>query len=175
MGGVIAPLMWAASLLLIAGGVVKLLRPLDAVKAVEAAGLPSHREVVRAYGGIEVLAGGAALVLPGPASAAAVGVLYLAFAAFITRLLRLDAPGLSCGCAGARELPPSPLHVALNLVAAGAAFASIAHPWAIYEAVPALPAAVAAVVAAGVVAIALAGYLAVAYVPTLFGSWQGAS
>jgi hypothetical protein len=49
---------------------------------------------------------------------------YLAFAAFVTAALAADAPLQSCGCFGQTDTPPSGIHVALNVGAAGTAFAA---------------------------------------------------
>jgi hypothetical protein len=72
-----------------------------------------------------------------------VAVLYLGFALFLVRLIRLGGAS-TCGCVGSREAPPSPLHVALDLIAVAASVAVAAWP------VPSLVAAVDASAFAGV-------------------------
>jgi hypothetical protein len=54
-------------------------------------------------------------------------VLYVGFAAFLVRLIRLGGAS-TCGCVGSRDAPPSPLHVALDAVAAAAAVSVAAWP-----------------------------------------------
>jgi hypothetical protein len=137
-----APFFIAAGLLVVSG-VGKLVRPAGAASALRSAGLPGGRVVARALGLVEVAVGAAALWRPGPATAAAVVVLYLGFAAFLVRLLRLGG-ATSCGCVGAADAPPSRLHVALDLVAAAVAAGVAVWP------VPSVPSAVAGSPLAGV-------------------------
>ena len=137
-----APFFIAAGLLVVSG-VGKLVRPAGAASALRSAGLPGGPLAARALGLVEVAAGAAALWRPGPGTAAAVGVLYLGFAAFLVRLLRLGG-ATSCGCVGAADAPPSRLHVALDLVAAAVAAAVAVWP------VPSVASAVAGSPLAGV-------------------------
>ena len=69
----------------------------------------------------EIAVGLACLIDPVPAAAAALGLLYLALAAFVVMAWRLPEPLPSCGCMGTdRDPPPHPLHAAVNVVLAGA-------------------------------------------------------
>src|SRR6266545_2611931 len=121
MSDVSAALFFLAGALLALSGVAKLRSPNPTSAALRSVGLPERWSFVRAFGAAEVLVGGFALARPSALAASAVAAFYLAFATFIGLLLAAKVPGASCGCAGAREAPPSLLHVALNLVAAGTA------------------------------------------------------
>ena len=117
---VILPPFLAAAGLLVVTGAAKLRSPGGVAAALAGARLPSSRGLARALGAVEVGVGAAALVQPRPL-APAVAVLYLLFAAFIVRALTSGLPVASCGCLGERETPPSAVHAALDLAAAGAA------------------------------------------------------
>jgi hypothetical protein len=101
-------------------GAAKLRSPGGVATALAALRLPASRGLARALGAVEVAVGAAALVQPRPL-APAVALLYLLFAAFIVRALTSGLPLASCGCLGERETPPSAVHAALDLLAAGAA------------------------------------------------------
>ena len=109
-----------AAALLAAAGAVKLVRPQPAASALSAAGLPGGEGAGRALGAVEVAIGSWALIGPSTISDAAVAVAYLAFAAFVGFLLVARPHAPSCGCAGAKDVPPSWLHLLLNLIAAAA-------------------------------------------------------
>jgi hypothetical protein len=125
----IAPLFFLTAGLLMVAGAGKMWRPRPTAQALYAAGLPGSEPAVRGLGAVEVVAGVAALIQPaswptlGPASWPALGpallvaLLYLAFAGFVAFLMLARPATASCGCAGARETPPSWLHVAMNLAA----------------------------------------------------------
>jgi hypothetical protein len=110
--------------LLAAAGAVKLLRPLPTARAMYAAGLPGSVWAARGAGTVEVLVGLWFLVAPSTAAAVALGLVYLVFAGFVMYLVTAHPEAASCGCAGAKEVPPSLIHAVLNLVAAVAAFAA---------------------------------------------------
>ncbi len=114
-----------AALLLAAGGVVKLMRPLPTARAMYAAGLPGSSWAARGVGLVEVSVGLWFLIAPSSAAAIALGVTYLAFASFVGYLVTAHPEAASCGCAGTKEVPPSLLHAALNLTAAAAALAAV--------------------------------------------------
>jgi hypothetical protein len=128
MEAFVGPLAVACGLLAIAGG-YKLARPEPTVGALRAAGLPStlaSRTAVRALG-IGELALGVATPLTGSAALAAlVGAVYLGFAGFVVLALGRGTLIQSCGCFGAREVPPSPVHVALDVAAAAVAIGAAA-------------------------------------------------
>jgi hypothetical protein len=70
----------------------------------------------------------AALVWGNAATAAALAVVYAAFALFSWRLLVRSDATASCGCFGQAEAPVTRLHVVLNTVAALACLAAVAWP-----------------------------------------------
>jgi hypothetical protein len=111
---------WAASILVVGSGLGKLRRPLPASRALATAGFPSGVGMVRALGLAEAAVGGGFALRPGVVSGMALAGLYVGFAAFLVVLLRRPDASL-CGCLGDRFAPPSPLHVALDVAAAGAA------------------------------------------------------
>ncbi len=122
------PFAIAAALLAIGGG-LKALRPRDTAQALTAVGLRvprvlSARRLVRVGGVIELVIGIGALITGGPAFAALVAVSYFAFAGFVVVALRSGKPISSCGCFGKVDTPPSPVHVAIDLAAAGIAVAA---------------------------------------------------
>jgi hypothetical protein len=79
-------------------------------------------------GSVEVAVGAAAILDPGVASELAMAIAYLSFGAFIGFLLVARPGAASCGCAGAKDVPPSLTHLTLNLVAAAAAFGAAVSP-----------------------------------------------
>ena len=114
------PLLVAALLLLLAGG-QKLVDPAPAAGALRALGLASNRRLVQVAAAGELVLGAAAIAAPHPAVFAAVGAVYLGFAAFVVAAMRAGTAIASCGCFGREDTPPSAFHVVLNL-----AFASVA-------------------------------------------------
>lgn len=167
----IAPLCFLAAGLLVVAGAAKFARPRATAQAMVDAGLPGSDLLARGVGLAEITAGTWALVAPAAGGAVALTVVYLAFAGFLGYVLRTHPDAGSCGCAGAKAVPPSLLHLGLDLAAAasGVAYALGAGPGAAtwlrsigWGAVP---------VAAG---LAFAGWLAVVIVteaPAAFRSW----
>jgi hypothetical protein len=168
----LAPLVFLAAALLVLAGGVKVVRPRATAQALLDAGLPGSRAVSRGIGTVEIATGAWALAAPAAGGAVALGVVYLGFAGFLGYVLRVHPEAGSCGCAGPTPVPPSRLHLALNVLAglAALAYATTAAPsfgawfgsmgWA---AVPVL---------AGM---GLAGWLAVIAVveaPAAFRSWE---
>ena len=127
-----APVVVVASLLvaglLVVAGRAKLVRPGPTAQALCAAGPTRCRGVARAIGLVEIAIGLWAIVLPSRASGAALAGAYLAFAGFVAFLLVRRPEASSCGCAGAREIPPSGIHLVANLVAAGVGVAAALAP-----------------------------------------------
>ncbi len=107
-----------AALLLISGG-TKLVDPDPTTGAMRAAGLPASRWVVAGLGLWEIVAGSAALAVGGVLGGSALFVTYAGFAGFIVFALANRLPIQSCGCFGRVDTPPSPAHVAVNVLAAG--------------------------------------------------------
>lgn len=119
---------FVAAGLLVAAGVAKAVRPLSTARALYAAGLPAPPALARGIGVAEVGVGVWFLLAPSGPAGAALAAMYLAFAGFVGFLL-LARPGTaSCGCAGASDVPPSVIHLALNILAAAAAASAAFDP-----------------------------------------------
>ena len=111
----------AATALLAAAGAAKLARPDDTARALQAAGLPHHRLMVRAGAGLEMAVAVSALAAPGPVTGALVALSYAAFSAFVALALVRNWPLASCGCFGRPDSKPTWAHVAVDLGATAAA------------------------------------------------------
>jgi hypothetical protein len=166
-----APFFIASALLAVAG-LAKLRDPGPLVGVLRQARLGSSRHSVQAFALAETTAGIAGLARPGLVTGAAVAVLYVGFGVFLLWLLVQQVPVTSCGCLGAREAPPSVIHLALNVCAAAAAVAVAAGakpsgivPFTIDLSYRAIPFVI------GMAAIAYAAYLAVAFLPTALSSY----
>ena len=120
MPDLIAPLFFLAAGLLVVSGGAKVWRPDRASQALAAIRLPSGRPAVRGLGCAEAAAGAWALFDPTPWSSLALAGIYVAFAAFLAALIA-SGTTVGCGCAGTRDAPPSRVHIALDLFAAGTA------------------------------------------------------
>ncbi|MDE0606593.1 MAG: hypothetical protein OXH78_05495 [Acidimicrobiaceae bacterium] len=123
---VVVALHVAAALLLIAAGVAKVFRPVPTTDLLASFGLPEAPAAVVVIGLVESAVGVLALVVGGPLSAAATGVLYLGFLAVVWRALVTGAT--TCGCFGRVNAPPSWLHVVGNAGFAAASFVAVAGP-----------------------------------------------
>jgi len=117
------------AVMLVAAGAAKLIRPIPTARALRAAGLAADEPFARAIGSAECAAGLWALISPSRSSELAVAATYVVFASFVTFLLVRRPGSESCGCAGTKDVPPSGLHLSLNVLAAGvAAGAALAPP-----------------------------------------------
>ncbi|HSO50378.1 MAG TPA: MauE/DoxX family redox-associated membrane protein [Acidimicrobiia bacterium] len=105
--------------LLAASGLAKLLDPDPTRGAMAAARLPSSRWIARGLGALEIAAAVVGLVLAGVWLAPA-ATLYAGFFLFTLVAVQQRLPIQSCGCFGRDDTPPTVLHVAFNLVSAGA-------------------------------------------------------
>jgi hypothetical protein len=170
---VLAPPFLVSAGLLVVSGASKLRNPEPGSQALAAANLPHRWTVVRALGAVEIAAGVTAAMWPVALSAAAVAVLYVAFALYLTGRLRSNEPKAPCGCFGAAEVAPSAFHVALNVVAAGVAVAVAVG----FGPLPGLPRLLSSLgweavpFVLGTSAAAAFTALAVRYTPTLFSSY----
>jgi len=167
-----APFFLSAGLL-VASGVAKLVRPAPAASALRSAGFRGGRPAAGITGLIEVVAGGLALWRPGVLTAGAVALLYVAFAAFLVRLLRRGGAS-TCGCLGGRDVPPSALHVALDLVAAAVAGSVAAWPVSGLATVIAASPAAAVPLVVGLVGAGALLIVAVAEVPPAWSAYRPA-
>lgn len=170
----LAPAVFVASGLLVASGALKLARPAATAGALAQARLPSPLPAVRMLGLVELAAGGFGLLHPVRPAAFAVAGLYAAFAGFLGWVLATGRAVSSCGCLGRREAPPSWLHVALDLAAAAlAATAGVVASRlpSVVDVARSQPG-LGLPFLAGLAAAGYAAYLAVAFVPELFGSYR---
>jgi hypothetical protein len=127
MPPLIGPFMAAAVLLGIAG-IAKLARPGPTGSALSSAGLPSNDVAVRTLGGAELLLSVAAIGTGSRLAATGLAAAYLGFAWFSWSAIRGGRSLAGCGCFGQPDTPPTPLHVTLNLGAAGVAGAVAVVP-----------------------------------------------
>jgi len=117
-----------ASTLLVLGGVLKALRPVDTANALRGVGVAFGPGVVRLGGVAEAALGVWAITTGDRWSAILVALSYLAFTGFVVVALVRHAPIASCGCFGKADAPPSLVHVGVNLVACLAAVAVAVDP-----------------------------------------------
>jgi hypothetical protein len=82
--------------------------------------------MVRTFSVLELGLGVVCLAAPTRAAALGLGLLYACFAGFLGSLLVRRVVVSSCGCAGERDVPPSWIHVGLNLAGAAAGLGSAA-------------------------------------------------
>jgi len=126
----LAPIFFLAAGLLVLAGATKILRPDPTAQALLDAGLPGTLGAARGVGTVEIVVGVWASCAPAAGGAIALGALYLVFAGYLGFLLVARPEAGSCGCAGATPVPPSRLHLTLNVVAAtsGFVYATTAAP-----------------------------------------------
>ena len=133
--GVLAVPYAAAAVLLVIAGVPKVRDPGDLVRAVRSVGMPLGRGAVRAFALAEVVVGVAALLAPGPVTAALLAAMYAAFTAFVVLALSRGGVVSSCGCFGKADTPPTRAHAVVTgaaaLVALAVAVSVPADPWAL--------------------------------------------
>ncbi len=123
----IAPPFFLAASLLLVSGALKLVRPRATARALLDAGLPGSRAVARGLGAGECAAAAFAVAAPARGGALALAIVYLAFAGFVGYVLRTHPTAGSCGCGGSKAVPPSLLHLGLDVVAAAAGLAYLAE------------------------------------------------
>jgi hypothetical protein len=166
---------FTSSLVLAWSGAAKLRRPGQLVRVLDSAGLPARPVGVRLIALAELGLGTLGLIRPTAAVAVAVGLAYLGFAGFLSFLLVAKPTTGTCGCAGGRDVPPSWLHVALDVVAVGSAFGLAASSRG-SEGVVAMAAPLPLHGVTFLVGVTLLGYLAslcAAYLPQALTSYQG--
>ena len=116
----------AAVALLAAAGAAKLWRPGDTAGALRVAGLPAHRNLVRAGAGGELAIAVAAVLAPGPLTGGLVAAAYAGLTLFVATALVRQWPIASCGCFGRPDSRPGFMHLLLD---AGATVAAVC--WAV--------------------------------------------
>lgn len=114
----------AAAVLLLAGG-AKVIRPGDTARALEAAGVPGGPALVRTGALAEASLGAWAVGWAHPTAMALVVLSYAAFTLFLAWAMARSLPVSSCGCFGEPDVPPTTVHVGVD-VAAGIAAAGAA-------------------------------------------------
>jgi hypothetical protein len=166
----IAPPFFLAAALLWVAGAFKVVRPRATAQALLDADLPGSGAVARVLGVAEVAAASWAILAPDGGGAVALAVAYLGFAGFLAYVLRTHPDAGSCGCAGAKAVPPSALHLTLDVaaVAVGVAYRAVGGPSALAW-VGALGVGPGVVVVAG---LTLAGWLAVVAVTEAPDAWR---
>ena len=120
--------LFAAALLLLAAGAVKVASPAGTRVALQKAGLPSQAMAVRLLGIVEVAIAVAALAIGGAVAAGLVALAYLGFAGFAALLSHRTRNTASCGCFGASDAPVGTVHVVVDLVAAALCAAAALDP-----------------------------------------------
>lgn len=106
-------LYYAAVLLLLAAGLPKIFRPQATARSLSDARLPDWLLGVRIFAAAEIALALGAVLVGGRWLALAIALLYVAFAGFVLRALRIGGVS-SCGCFAGDDAPPSVVHVVLN-------------------------------------------------------------
>jgi methylamine utilization protein MauE len=119
----LAPFFFLAAGLLVVSGAVKQLQPRATAQSMLDAGLPGSIALARGIGAIEIAIGIWALAAPSRGGAIALAALYASFSVFLVHVLREHPDAGSCGCAGPTPVPPSRVHLALDLVVVVSALA----------------------------------------------------
>jgi len=164
------PAFLAASGVLALAGAIKLRTPEPTVGALAAAGIRVSAGAVRALGACEVALAVACALRPSTATALALAVVYLAFAAFVAAALR-RGDAAPCGCFGDAGVQLTGWHLALDLAAAAIAIATALAPPS-WSAVPAGSLAPAAL-AIGVAAAVYLAHAAYTTLPAMAGARDG--
>lgn len=110
-----------AAVLLAAAAPAKWRRPADTVSALRAARLPGSRPLVRLLALAELLLAALVVLAPSTPVLALLALAYAGFGGFVLLALRAGTPLTSCGCFGRPDTPPTRVHLAVVLAAAGAA------------------------------------------------------
>jgi hypothetical protein len=113
------------ALLLVAAGAAEVVRPQPIVRGLRGLGLPMDKWLVRLGAIGECILGVSALLSSSRPVAVLVAFSFLGFAAFVVAALQRPGRVSSCGCFGAEESPPSPLHLIIDLVLFGFAVAAV--------------------------------------------------
>ncbi len=123
----VEPLFYLAAGILIIAGIGKLINPRSSGRVLTALGLSPAEPAARGLGAIELVVGGVALTNP-RLGGTGVAILYFGFAGFLVFLLKRRPAIGSCGCMGAKDVPPSALHSFLNLIAGSIGLVTVLTP-----------------------------------------------
>ena len=166
---------FAAAVVLALSGLTKLRQPGSLVRMLASMGVRVGPAAVRTLSVVEFALGAVCLAAPTRIAAVGLGSLYAAFAGFLGWLLVRRIEVSSCGCSGERDVPPSWIHVGLNLAAAAAGLGSAATG----PAFPGVAGAAARLPVAGtgfiigIVAVAGLATLCAAHLPTVLVAYRG--
>jgi hypothetical protein len=167
----LAPPFFLAAGLLVLAGAVKVVSPDATAQAIIDAGLPGSRPLARIVGIVEIAVGVGASFAPAAGGAIACGALYLGFAGFLGYVLLAHPDAGSCGCAGPTPVPPSRLHLTLDLLAG---LVAIAYAFTVARSLAAWVETLGWGAVPVMLGVALAGWLAVVAVtvaPGAYRSW----
>ena len=118
--------------LLLAGGVLKAVRPADTARAIAAVlpGTPARLwpPVVRALAVLEAAVGAVAVVHPDELLAVTMAVSYLIFAVWVLWARAHGGALSTCGCFGTPDTPPTVVHAIIDAVVAGGAIGLLISP-----------------------------------------------
>jgi hypothetical protein len=171
---VLAPPTFLAAGLLAVAGAAKIARPRAAEQLLADVGIGGGSWAARSLGAAEIAVAGWALVAPAAGGAYAMAFTYVAFAGFLGYVLVARPDAGSCGCAGGKTVPPSALHLSLDLLAGVSALGyATAHgpdarDWIASLGLGAIP------VVAGLLLAAWVVTVAVAEVPAAWRAWSPA-
>jgi hypothetical protein len=166
---VLAPPTFLAAGLLAVAGAAKIASPGASAQLLSDVRIPGGRRSARLLGLVEIVAASWACIAPDKGGAYALACAYLVFSGFLAYLLVARPDAGSCGCAGAKTVPPSVLHLSVDLLAGLAAVGYAlgggpdARTWVASLGLGALP------VLGG---LALAGWIAMIAVAEAPGSWR---
>ncbi len=126
----IAPPFFLAAALLAVSGALKVVRPRATAQAMLDVGLRGSGALARGLGSVEAAAAAWAILAPAAGGALALSSAYFGFAAFLAYVLKTHPDAGSCGCAGSKAVPPSLLHLTLDLgaVVVGLGYAAASGP-----------------------------------------------
>jgi hypothetical protein len=128
-----------ASGLLATSGALKLRHPASVEPLLAVLRVPPRLRRGRVVGAAEVCLGTTAVITAAQPLIILEAATFAFFAILIGYVLAARVPLSSCGCAGARRTPPSRIHVAVDIAAAGAAaLAAVAQPASVAAMWPAL-------------------------------------
>jgi hypothetical protein len=165
----IAPPFFLAAALLSVSGALKVVRPRATEQATLDVGLPASSALARGLGSVEVATAAWAILAPAAGGALALSFAYFGFAAFLAFVLTTHPDARSCGCAGSKAVPPSLLHLTLDLGAGlvGLGYAALSGPSA-----PAWSAGLGASSVVVFAGLGVAGWLAAVAVTEAPGAWR---
>lgn len=157
--------LYAGAALLVLAGATKVLDPAPLRRALRSVGLTLPAAAVRAGAAAEVALGVAAVLTGSRWAALGVAVSYAAFTAFVLLALRRGGVLASCGCFGKADTPPTRVHAAVTAALALAAAGVAARPAGSLPNVLAASPGAGVPLLAGVLALAVTAYLALAVLP----------